>query len=520
MAVPAALLQSMASASERAGIPVPEVSKIAPTIDVTKPIRALALELGQLLSMRNIFLRNDVVVEVDETSGALVAMDAKSFPSWVEEFCVIIAPGSRRVRDSISVDDAGQILASKIFRACLRPLKSVNTMRLPVMRKSGTVEWLAEGYDVESEIFTIDLLPYPMDWQLGQGQEFFLDTCSHFPWNKKEGEAKGLHNNRSFSVHIGAMVGAYVRGFFAPGTLMPILSYFGNKAGTGETRLAEMVQVPVYGMAAAIGTPKDEEKMEVKLETIAQSMRPFAFFDDIGSRLRSNALNRFTSEAHHSGRKFHSNSEMFEVPNVTQAIITANDLKTSEDLGRRALVAELFLDEEVKGRKFPYVITSKWLQTPETRVKFLAAMCALVKHWIAQGMVPHPSPIPTYEEWTEIVGGIVLSCEFCDPLTEPEGDVGGAMDEDEIKQLLRLAADAREDSGEMDRKELIAIAQAAGLLEDLLGTSGDVDDSASKSFGRRMQRWRGQKLTDHRGRSFQFSHKKKKAGAVYPITFL
>jgi hypothetical protein len=47
-----------------------------------------------------------------------------------------------------------------------------------------------------------------------------------------------------------------------------------------------------------------------------------------------------------------------------------------------------------------------------------------------------------------------------------------------------------------------------------------VDDSASKSFGRRMQRWRGQKLTDHQGRNFQFSHKRKKAGAVYPITFL
>jgi hypothetical protein len=72
----------------------------------------------------------------------------------------------------------------------------------------------------------------------------------------------------------------------------------------------------------------------------------------------------------------------------------------------------------------------------------------------------------------------------------------------------------------MTRSDLIALAQKNGILEDLLGTSGDVDDSASKSFGRRMQRWRGQKLKDDQGRTFQFSHKKKKAGAVYPITFL
>lgn len=518
--VPQALLESMAAAAERAGIQVPEVAKFAPTIDITKPIRELALELGRLLASRNVFLENEQIVTVDPETGAKREMTARRFPGWCEEFCVFIAPGARKMRDTLGVDDAAQILEQDIFQGCLRPLTAVSTMRLPTIRSNGEVEWLEAGYDVASGIYTVDLLPYDMNQPLGEAQSFLMETFGCFPWNKKEGEAAGLHNNRSFSVHLAGLVGAYCRRMFPPGTLMPILAYFANKPGTGKTRLAESVQCPVFGNAPATGTPKDEEKMEVKLETIAQSKQAFAFFDDIGRGLRSNALNRFTSEAWHTGRKFHSNSAMFSVPNVTQVLITANDLKTSEDLGRRALVAELFLDEEVKGRKFPHVITSKWLQSDSTRKMFLSALCAMVKKWVSVGMPMHQNPIPTYEEWTSIVGEIVLQSDFSDPLIEPEGDVGGAVDEDEIKQLLRLAANERITSGEMTRKELIALAQAHGILEDLLGTSGDVDDSASKSFGRRMQRWRGQKLTDHQGRNFQFSHKRKKAGAVYPITFL
>jgi len=514
-------MESMAAAADRAGLVVPEVARMAPTIDVSQPIRRLALELGRLLAVRNIFLRNDRVVTVDPDSGAVAEMEAKRFPAWCEEFCVFIAPGSRRVRDSLAVEDASQVLLADIFKSCLRPLRTVNLIRLPVRRADKSVVWLEPGYDAESHIFTVDKLPYSLDWTVGQAQEFLIETMAAYPWNRKEGEkAAALHENRSFCVQIALMVGAFCRSMFVPGTLMPIGAYFGNKPGTGKTRLAEMIQIMLHGMATPIDNFKDDKDMSVQLQTVAQVGMPFAFFDDIGARLRSNVLNRFTTESWHSGRKFHSNSEMFQVEAVTQVILTANDLKTSEDLGRRALVVELFLDEEVKGRKFPYNITVGWLQRPDVRAKFLAACAALVRNWIEKGMPVHSQPIPTFEDWTEVVAGIVMAAEFSDPLVDPEGDVGGAQDEDEVKQMLMLAAGGCVASTELNRKELIAIAQRAGLLEDLIGTEGDVDDNASKAFGRRMQRWRGQKLKDAQGRAFQFGHKKKKAGAVYPITFL
>ncbi|MFZ4597805.1 MAG: hypothetical protein ACOYNN_04095 [Terrimicrobiaceae bacterium] len=518
--VPLSVLQALGPAAEKLGLSLPGMSRFAPTINVTIPIRDLALELGRLVSAHHIYLFGDRVVTVDGADGKIRTMTPRRFPGWCEEFCTFHAPGTRRERDSLNVNDAAQLLEMDNFRTCLRPLKAVNKMSLPVLREGGEVVFLPPGYDAETETLTLGLIEYDMEWRLGQSQGFFLDFFGTFPWNKRDDEKGGLENNRSFSVHLAAMVGAYCRGFFSPGTLMPIIAYFANKPGTGKTRICETVWCPIYGFAAATGTPKDDEKMDVKLATAAQALKPYLIFDDIGGGLRSNSLNRWTSESYHQDRKFHSNSEMFELPNVTQVFVTANDLKTSEDISRRALIAELFLDTEVKGRVFKRRVTPTMLASEEIRKEFLSALCGFVKHWDRVGRPLHNAPLETFEEWTQIVGGIVMACEFYDPLLPPEGVVGGAQDEDEIKELLLLVATEKEGDGDVTRCELMQAARQHGLLEDLLGVEGEFDDTMNKRFGRRMRRWRGQKLKDNKDRLFRFSHKRKNTGANYPLEFL
>jgi len=533
VSIPLSVAQQLQSEAEKLGINLPGTIRYAPTINVTMPIRMLALELGRLLATRNLFLRGEDVVTVDEETGEIRPMTPKRLPGWAEEFCAFEAPGARRVRDSLSVDDAAQILETDVFRGCLRPLTAVHQMVLPVMRplKEGQavadVEFLEPGYDVPSGIYTVETIKYDRAWTLQQAQIFALEKHIGFPWNRTEKDEKWgdssvwLAYNRSFSVHMMAVLGQYCKAMFPPGSLFPIMAYFANKPGTGKTRLAEIAVSAVHGFAASTGAPKDDEKMDVKLETVAQSMSSYLILDDIGGGLRSNPLNRFTTESWHNGRKFHSNSEMFRVPNVTQVFVTANDLPTSEDIDRRALIVELFLDTEVKGRKFPFVITPQWLALPETRASFLAMCCAFVRNWLEHGRILHSSPLETYEEWTSIIGGMVIDGELADPLQAREGVVGGSVDEDEFKQLLIEAASDLMSSCLLTRARLVEIARKNGLLENVVGAQGsaDPDDSANRKFGRRMQRWRGQKLKDKSGRVFQFGHKKMKTGAGYPVTF-
>lgn len=528
MTLPEDVLEKLREPAAALGIDLPGISRIAPSIDLTMPMRHVALELGRIAAQQSMFLKGDFVTTVDPETGEEKRMTARRFVGWCEEFVMFRAPGARRMRDSLSVEDAAQILEQDIFLETLRPLDAVYTMRLPVQREDGTVEFLEPGYDARARVLTVDLVKYPMDWTLEQAREFLCDVCCEIPWHFPENAPAGdLLANRSFAVHVLAMVGTYCRAMFPPGTLRPIIAYFANKPGTGKTRLAEMALSHVYGEVGGADAPKDAEKMAVQLEAIAQSFQPFIILDDIGHSLRSNALNRFVTETVHNGRKFHSNSEFFKVPNVTQLFVTANDLNTSEDIGRRALVAELFLDTEVRGRKFKRTITSQWLSSSGTRAQFLAACCAIVKHWTAptnhdEPCPSHVSPLETFEAWTGKLGAMVMLAGFADPLKAPEGVVGGANDENEVKELLILAATIADQDETLTRAALVELARDHGLCEDLVGSKGDkdLDEKSNKRFGRRMQRWRGQKLTDSKGRKFQFGHKRKKAGATYPLTFI
>jgi hypothetical protein len=509
---------------------LPGVARFAPTVDVGQPMQMLALELGRLISSARspkgqyVFLKDDAIVTLDENTGKLSGLSAGRFMGWAEQFCAFRSSGRQSKREGLTRDDAAAVLEQDVFRDCLRPLRAVHTMRLPVTRANGDVEFLEPGYDTASAIFTCDLVKYPMNWTVDASREWLVDVCSEVPWNgKEEGE---LRMNRSLSVHVANLLGNYCHALFPEGTLRPMIAYFANKPGTGKTRMAEMSLAHVHGFVGGTTAPKDEDKMDVKLETIARAMRPFVIFDDIGGALRSNSLNKFLTETRHTGRCYNSNSEFFDVPNVTQLIVTANDLPTSEDLGRRALIAELFLDEEVRGRKFKRTITPAWLAMPETRAQFLAACCAIVKNWVEyKKLAPegafHPQPLETFEVWTGAIGAMVGLAGFGDPLRKPEMDVGGASSEDEIKTLLIKVASARTVDCDISRKDLIDTAREFGLIEKIVGAKGDdePDANANKSLGRKLQRFRGEKLVTEDGRRFQFSHKRNKSGAIYPLVF-
>jgi hypothetical protein len=536
--VPLDVLRLLAPAAEQLGIDLPGFTRLAPMLDLSKDIRALAHELGMMLKGRDLFLfAEEKIVSVDAASGKMKEMTAKRFVGWVEEYVAFRAPAtSRRTRNSLTKEEAEILLGQDIFCEQLRPLRAVNLMRLPVRRRPceeqplGRVEWLPPGYDAESQIFTCDVLKYAMDWPFERGLEWLVEVCSEVPWNDIDDPERcggNLLKNRSFAVHFLAMMGAYCHGMFPPGTLRPIISYFGNKPGAGKTTLVAMSQAMVHGDVGATVAPKDEDKLALKLESVAASLLPYVLLDDLAGGLKSQALNNFITARRHHLRVYHT-QRVDSFPQVTQVFVTGNELQTSEDIGRRSLLANLWLDVEVAGRKFKRVLSGEWLAQPEVRAKFLAACCAVLRQWLALGQfVPekelrHPAPMASFESFTGVLGGIVLSAGLCDPLAEPETVAGGSTRKEEMKMLLCAAAQAREGDCNVTREELVDLARELGLLEFLVGAKGDgkLDEGGTKRFGAAMRRWRGEKLTDGRGRLFRFGHKKKNSGAVYPLEFL
>jgi hypothetical protein len=197
---------------------------------------------------------------------------------------------------------------------------------------------------------------------------------------------------------------------------------------------------------------------------------------------------------------------------------------------RRSLVSELFFSGEIAERQYPRVISASYLATPAVRKGFLAALCAIVRHYQqrleeskqAGYPVVLPPAMASFEEWSGFVSAVLQSAGYADPLIAPDLSAAGAVDDDEMKELLVKIATSEEQDETFDRRELVEAARQLGLLESLVGLKGDedLDSSAMKKFGRQLQMHRGREYRDERGRLFRFSHRRQKRGATYPLTFV
>lgn len=530
VSIPLEILQLLGPASEQLGISLPGVSRFAPEIDISQPVRTLALEFGRLLSVQSIFLKGGELVTVDQTTGEQRPMRAARFVGWVEEFVAIKNFEQRNARQSLTRELASLILDQDVFLQSIRPLRGIHTMRLPVRREEGKIEFLEKGYDVKSEIFTVDTLPYPMNWTLEQAFSFLMEMCREFPWNLPElpdgAEPLRAEDSRSLAVHVSAMLGTYCAAMFPISAHRPMISYIANQPGSGKSLLATMALAPVHGEVASTQVPKDDKEMNSQLDTLARNLVPYIYFDDIGYGITSSPLNQFITSSFRRGRVMGGNSEIFQTPVLAQVLVTGNDINISDDLRRRSLIAELFLAGEVQGRSFRRVIDEQYLARPEVRTQFLAACCALVRHWLGDGETApslHPRPLAGFGDWTSTIGAIVMSAGFADPLSAPELTVGSAGDSsDDLRELLVKTADEATGDATFTRKELVEKARAWGLVEGVVGAPGDpeIDSKASKRFGKQLGKWRGRQLADSQGRLFQFGHKRQKAGMTYPLTFL
>jgi hypothetical protein len=175
---------------------------------------------------------------------------------------------------------------------------------------------------------------------------------------------------------------------------------------------------------------------------------------------------------------------------------------------------DLFCAVEARGRKFERIITDAWLSKEDTRAQFLAALWSLVRYWQDCGCHRHDHLLESFEEWSAIVGGIVVEAGFCDPIkAAPEL----AMDEqgEAFKRLFcALAADLPTGSEKAftvgDCREK---AESLDIWETLVAGAKD----ELKTFGARLKKFRGRQWVDAHGRRFEFGRRETSRGSVYPV---
>lgn len=411
-------------------------------------LSAWARECGQILTDKPVFRRHNVPVTINGETHELDVVTPAQFRTLLEEFAVPyksywVSAGrgnTQKVEQkspaSMMPDCARATLESRQFLDALRRIERVNLVRMPVLRSDGRIELLPEGYDEESEILTVNsgitinegLTPV-------EGATILRDYLAEFP----------VIDDRSLAVAVAEMVALYVHGLQELTANRMGFLYKSNKVRSGKSLLAQFGISGPYGLAEGqtLGTQEELKKL---LDATALLGSPYLFFDNLTGHVKSNLLEGFMTTPVWTGRVM-GTQKTFKAPKGTIVIITGNNLTTSPDIAERVLVCSLHTEEaDPQSRKLKRIFTSQYLARATTRSDLLSALWAMVRGWVAIRGTQERSwrRIAGFEEWSDLIGGIVTAAGFADPLAKPKEEEMTNREELDAHELVeQLVKDMR-----------------------------------------------------------------------------
>ncbi|MDD2709267.1 MAG: DnaB-like helicase N-terminal domain-containing protein [Verrucomicrobiae bacterium] len=433
------------------------------------------------LKTKPIYCQNGRAVFV-KTDGAIEGVRPEVFRTWIEKFCLCVKRIQNKKQHfeigcTLRTDDAKGALCAPQFLEKLRPLKKVNSVPLPVLRKNGVIELLKTGYDFETQTLTLPGVEYQNDLAFDEAKKTLDDLLSEFMF---------ADDGRSRAVAVAAMVGLFSNGLLPPRSLRPCFIYSANAEGAGKSILASCCIIPVIGKTPTGCKVADEPEIQKSLLAAIKEGAQVLLLDNIKGRLNSGALEAFLSCVEFSGRNLGENST-FTGENLATCFITGNGLSITPDLRRRSLFVELHLDvERAEDKQFRQCLDDAALLAMRPRV--LAALWALVRQWDGQGR-PKPSRgHSAFPSWANAVGGIVEAAGYGCALETPTS-LKTAVDQD-ANDMRALVEKMGEQLMDFAFDDLVSLAREHGLFETLVPSSDtDLKPAERSRLGRLLARY-------------------------------
>jgi hypothetical protein len=428
-----------------------EPKKHAPFVRLTcegYPDSRFQLEVGAILNKNGVFRRDRLAVVINRESSAVEPMTPNRFRTYCEKHMIPAkfhwnakANGGQgdwdKVPKTMNKETAAACLESDWFIDQQRPIRRVNFVRMPILRKDGRIELLPYGYDAESRIFTVasDIkidenmpLDTPKDGTKRGARDIINDLVREFPFGdykedtaaNREAGVVGL--SRSKAVHVANMVSLFAAGLLHELVYRLHFCYVANAQRSGKTLLAKTAIVPIFGPAKATPKPESEDDLRKRLTTAAQVAAPYLFLDDLDGLLRSQSLNAFMTAPTWTDRKMGSHDELVATKE-TVVIITGNNLSLSTDIANRTLRCNLYTEEfDAQTRTIERVIDEEYLARPGVRGEILSALWAFIREWDRAGRPKGKRVLRGFEQWCEVFGGVVINAGFGDPIEPPPSD--------------------------------------------------------------------------------------------------
>jgi hypothetical protein len=453
-----------------------------------------ASDMGQALGETEIYNRNGVSFTLEHLGQTLKLMTPDSFRTWAEKYVVCFTweksdeGPPMRIRKSMSVTEAGTTLSSEHFLKRLRSVRKLNQVRQPVLRKSGKIELLPVGYDVESETYTFDTpeVEFSEEMTLDKAKAILDELFAEFCFQGDGGLSK--------SVAMSGLLTLFAYGILPHGALVPCFIILANAEGAGKTLVVKVMVVPVLGKFEAGTKPGNEEELRKALLGVVMQGRNCIILDNIKDHLGSSSLEAFLTSTVWTDRILGS-SKNFSGEKNTVVFATGNSCTVSPDMRRRSLVVNLFMREErAEARTFNHSLDVSYLL--EQRPKILNALWVFVKAWDAAGRPKGSKTHSSFPEWTKTIAAIIEHAGYPSPAEIASVEYSADQDGNDIRKMVN-AISPNTPLKTFKFSDLVEYARSVGAFESTLGTEGELDRKARTTFSKILKRYDGRFIGDY-----------------------
>jgi hypothetical protein len=193
----------------------------------------------------------------------------------------------------------------------------------------------------------------------------------------------------------------------------PLHGFSATVAGTGKSKLADIVSILATGRSAAVkGQPGTEDELEKRLNSELLQGASIICIDNCEHTLQSAFLCQMLTQETVSIRVL-GQSKNVDASTMVTVMATGNNLQVTGDLTRRVLVCSLDARvEHPERREFAWDAKDV---AKEQRGQLVAAALTILRAWHTAGTRVERSPLGGFEEWSSRVRAPLLWLGCADP---------------------------------------------------------------------------------------------------------
>jgi hypothetical protein len=212
------------------------------------------------------------------------------------------------------------------------------------------------------------------------------------------------------SVEISAILTAVIR-LILP--TAPMHAFSAPVAGSGKSLLVDIASMIVTGRTASVMSQgQTEEEMEKRLDAALIGGHAIIAIDNCERFLGGVALCQMLTQQKKSARVL-GLSKMVEVPTCVSVFATGNNLTITGDGPRRTLLCTL--DPQCERPELRHFETNPLDLLRADRGRYVAAPLTMLRAYHVAGQPDPPSPLGSFEHWSNWVRGTILWLGCADP---------------------------------------------------------------------------------------------------------